>query len=77
MAWKLDSKPTLNANLKLLLDEKQFELALSLVQRNHSVEPKLATEIRRRFAHHMFAQKKFHECFAMHAEMGTGDRPVM
>ncbi|KAH7730594.1 Protein VPS-39 c [Aphelenchoides avenae] len=71
MAWKLDSKPTLNANLKLLLDERQFELALSLVQRNNDVEPKLATEIRRRFAYHLFAQKKFHECFTMHAEMGT------
>ncbi|KAE9556652.1 hypothetical protein FO519_000058 [Halicephalobus sp. NKZ332] len=69
--FELTSKPLLKDNIKNLLEDKQFDLAVQLTDLCDNMTTREKTEVKRKTAANLFAQKRFEECFRIHKEEKT------
>lgn len=58
-------------NIRNLVEDKQFDLAIQLTDLCDSMTPKEKTEVKRKTAANLFAQKRFAECLEIHKEEKT------
>lgn len=68
----MDSRPLAKSNVKLLSDEKHFELAVSIAEKTSGFDQKEITILKRRLATNLFLQKEYEKCFKIHLEINTG-----
>ncbi|KAI6190465.1 hypothetical protein M3Y97_00120900 [Aphelenchoides bicaudatus] len=74
--WKLDSRPLAKGNVKLLADEKHFELAVNLAQHTPQFDKEEMKTLKRKLATNLFLQREFEKCFNIHLEIDTGSTLV-
>lgn len=70
--WKLDARRLAKGNVKLLTDEKHFELAVSLAEQTPQFDQKEMITLKRKLATNLFLQREFEKCFSIHLEINTG-----
>ncbi|VDM61636.1 unnamed protein product [Angiostrongylus costaricensis] len=69
--WLLDAHSNIRKNVSLLVAEKQFDLAIQIVELSNVFSDENKTEIKRQAALNLFHRKKFEESFQLHAEIKT------
>uniref|UniRef100_A0A914XX23 CNH domain-containing protein n=1 Tax=Panagrolaimus superbus TaxID=310955 RepID=A0A914XX23_9BILA len=69
--FELDSRPPLKENIRQLVRDKQFDLACRLTDKCDTISAKEKTDVKRKTAASLFAQKRFEECFEIHKKEKT------
>uniref|UniRef100_A0A0K0CSY7 CNH domain-containing protein n=1 Tax=Angiostrongylus cantonensis TaxID=6313 RepID=A0A0K0CSY7_ANGCA len=69
--WMLDAHSNIRKNVSLLIADKQFDLAIQIVELSNVFSDENKTEIKRQAALNLFHRKKFEESFQLHAEIKT------
>ncbi|KAI6223780.1 hypothetical protein M3Y99_01431600 [Aphelenchoides fujianensis] len=65
---KLNSRPQSKANVRSLVDERHFELAIALAESAPNFDPKEMVALKRKAAQQMFLQREYTRCFNTHLE---------
>ncbi|KAK5980428.1 CNH domain-containing protein, partial [Trichostrongylus colubriformis] len=69
--WMLDAHVNIRKNVATLISDKQFELAIQVVEMSNFFTEDNKIEIKRQAALNLFQRKRFEESFQLHAEIKT------
>ncbi|VDO82858.1 unnamed protein product [Heligmosomoides polygyrus] len=69
--WMLDAHVNIRKNVSSLIADKQFELAIQVVETSNVFTEENKIEIKRQAALNLFHRKRFEESFQLHAEINT------
>ncbi|KAI6194837.1 Vam6/Vps39-like protein [Aphelenchoides besseyi] len=69
---KLNSRPQAKANVRCLIDERHFELAIALAENTPNFDVKEMIALKRKAANQMFLQRDYARCFNTHLEPAVG-----
>ncbi|VDO84071.1 unnamed protein product [Haemonchus placei] len=69
--WMLDAHANIRKNVSTLISDKQFELAIQVVEMSNFFTEDNKIEIKRQAALNLFHRRRFEESFQLHAEIKT------
>ncbi|KAK6754836.1 hypothetical protein RB195_013678 [Necator americanus] len=69
--WMLDAHANIRKNVSLLIADKQFDLAIQIVEMSNFFTEENKIEIKRQAAFNLFHRKKFEESFQLYADIKT------
>ncbi|KIH50512.1 hypothetical protein ANCDUO_19409, partial [Ancylostoma duodenale] len=70
--WMLDVHTNIRKNVSLLISDKQFDLAIQIVEMSNFFTEENKIEIKRQAALNLFHRRKFEESFQLYADIKTG-----